>query len=141
MSTKKIIVIVLAIVITLGLLVVIFVGVVVGLALYSVGNSEAAVVAKDFLKRNEQLKQDIGDVKDFGKVVTGSVNVHNRDGEATMNLKVIGERRTVNATVELAYSNGRNWRVTAASYRNEAGQTVDLLRAYESQLFISLLVA
>lgn len=141
MSTKKIIVMVAAIVIMLGLLVLIFVGGIVGLALYSVGNSEAAVAAKDFLQKNEQLKQEIGEIKDFGKIVTGSVNVHNRDGEATMNLKVIGERRTVNASVELAYSNGRNWRVTAASYTNEAGETVDLLRAYESRLFIPLLVA
>jgi cytochrome oxidase complex assembly protein 1 len=141
MSTKKIIVIVLAIVITIGLLALIFVGGIIGLALYSVGNSEAAVTAKDFLQKNDQLKQDIGAIKDFGKIVTGSVNVHNRDGEATMNLKVIGERRTVNATVELAYSNGRNWRVTAASYTNEAGETVDLLRAYDSQLLITLLVA
>jgi hypothetical protein len=140
-STKKIIVMVATIVITLGLLVLVFVGGIIGLALYSVGNSEAAVAAKDFLQKNEQLKQDIGEIKDFGKIVTGSVNVHNSDGEATMKLKVIGERRTVNATVELAFSNGRNWRVKAASYTNQAGETVDLLRAYESQLIIPLLVA
>jgi hypothetical protein len=141
MSTKKIIVIVAAIIITLGLLVMIFAAGIVGFALYSVGNSEAAVVAKDFLKKNEQLKQDIGEVKDFGKFVTGSINVHNGDGEATLNLKVIAERETVNATVELAYHSGHAWRVTAASYTNEAGQTGDLMRAYETHKLITVQVA
>jgi hypothetical protein len=56
-------------------------------------------------------------------------------------LKVIGERRSVNATVDLVYRDGRQWRVTAASYKNEAGQTVDLLNAYEAQQPIPLLVA
>lgn len=141
MSTKKIIVIVAAIVITLGLLVMIFVGGIVGFALYSVGNSEAAVVAKDFLRKSEQLKQDIGEVKDFGTFVTGSINVHNDDGEATLNLKVIGELQTVNAAVELAYHSGHAWRVTAASYTNVTGQTVDLMRAYETHKLITLQVS
>ena len=141
MSTKKIVAIVGAIVITVGLLVLILVGGIVGFALYSVGNSEAAVVSKEFLKKNEHLKQEIGEVKDFGKFVTGSINVHNSDGQATLNLKVIGERKTVNARVELAYRSGQAWRVTAASYTNEAGQTVDLMRAYETHKLITLQVA
>jgi cytochrome oxidase complex assembly protein 1 len=141
MSTKKLIAIVAAVVVTLGLLVTIFVGAIVGFAFYSIGNSEAAAVSKDFLQKNEQLKQDIGEVKEFGRFVTGSINVANSDGQATLNLKVIAERRTVTATVELTYHGGRAWRVTAASYTNEAGQTVDLLRPYEAQRLISRQVA
>lgn len=141
MSTKKLIAIVAAVVVTLGLLVAIIVGAIVGFAFYSIGSSEAAAVSKDFLQKNERLKQDIGEVKEFGKFVTGSINVANSDGQATLNLKVIAERRTVNATVELAYHGGRAWRVTAASYTNAAGQTVDLLRPYETQRLITLQVA
>ena len=139
MSTKKIIVIVVSIAIVVGLLIAVVVGGIVGFAFYSVSHSEAAVTAKDFLRKNERLKQDIGEVKDFGSFVTGNINVHDSDGEATLNLKVIGERRTVNASVELAYRNGRAWRVTGGSYKNEAGQTIDLLNIYESQQLIPIL--
>jgi hypothetical protein len=136
MTTKKIVIIVLSIVVGLGLLVAIFVGGIVGIALYSIGNSEAAETARDFLRANERLKQDIGEVKDFGSFVTGNVSVNNNDGNATINIKVIGERKTVNASVDLVYRSGRPWRVTAASYQNDAGETVELLNPYEARKFV-----
>ncbi len=55
-------------------------------------------VSKDFLRNNERLKQDIGEVKDFGSFVTGNININNGDGTAELNLKVIGERKEVNAS-------------------------------------------
>jgi hypothetical protein len=76
------------------------------------------------------LKQDIGEVKDFGSFVTGNINVSNGDGEATLYLKVIGEKREVNARVDLSYRSNRNWRVTGASYQRD-GQTIDLMKPYE----------
>ncbi|MGH9927932.1 MAG: hypothetical protein ACREA9_01760, partial [Pyrinomonadaceae bacterium] len=83
------------------------------------------------------LKQDIGEVKDFGKFVTGSININNGDGTAELNLKVIGERKEVNASVELVSRSGNQWRVSAASYKNDAGETIDLLNPYESFNFSS----
>jgi hypothetical protein len=141
MTTKRLLLIVGGVVLAIGLLIVVFVGGIVGFALYTVGNSDAAMTAKEFLRSNERLKDEIGEVRDFGTFVSGSVNIHNSNGTATLSLKVIGERRSVNATVDLVYRDGRAWRVTAASYRNEAGQTVDLLNAYEAQQPIPLLVA
>ena len=141
MTTKKIVLIVGGIVVTLGFLVVLFVGGIVGFALYSVGNSDAAVKAKDFLRNSDKLKSDIGEVKDFGSIVTGSVSVRNGEGEATLNLKVIGDRKTVNASVHLVMVSGRTWRVSSASYVNTSGQTVDLLDPYESRLRLRLLIA
>ncbi|MGI9166412.1 MAG: cytochrome c oxidase assembly factor Coa1 family protein [Pyrinomonadaceae bacterium] len=142
MTTKKIVIIVAAVAFTVGLLVLLFVGGIVGIAFYSIGKSEAAVTAKDFLRNNERLKQDVGTIKDFGSFITGNINIHNNDGDAVLNLKVIGERRTVNATVELVYRSGRPWRVTAASYKNEPGEIVDLLSAFETQRrLLPLLVA
>lgn len=139
MTTKKIIIIVACIVIVLGLIVVIFVGGIVGFAVYHIANSDAAKTAEAFLKNSERLKQDIGEVKEFGTFVTGNINVSNGDGTATLNLKVIGERKTVNAAVELMYRNNRQWRVIDASYRNEVGETIDLLNPYESRkLFLKL---
>ena len=141
MTTKKILLIVGGVVVVLGFLVVCFVGVIVGVALYSVGNSEAAATAKDFLRNNEKLKTDIGAVNDFGSIVTGSVNLHNGSGQATLNMKVIGERKTVNATVELVLVKGSTWRVSSASYVNVSGQTIDLLDPYDTQILIPQLVA
>ena len=133
MTTKKIVIIVLAVVLAIGLVIAIFIGGIIGVALYSIGRSDAAETARNYLRTNERLKQDIGEVKDFGMFVSGNVNVRNNDGNATIKLKVIGERKTVNATVDLIYNNGRPWRVVAASYVNDAGQTVDLLTPNEGR--------
>ena len=90
MSTKKIVLIVVAVVSVLALLAAIFVGGIAGFAFYSIGNSQAAAKARDFLRTNEKLKTDIGEVKDFGSIVSGNVQVVDNSGEATVNLKVIG---------------------------------------------------
>ncbi|HVQ37648.1 MAG TPA: cytochrome c oxidase assembly factor Coa1 family protein [Pyrinomonadaceae bacterium] len=136
MTTKKIVIIVGAIVLVLGLIVVIVAGGIIGIVFYSIGTSEAAQTAKTFLKANERLKNDIGEVKDFGSLVTGSVNVENSSGKATINLKVIGERQTVNASVELIYRNGQPWRVTAATYQNDNGETIELLNPFQGRILL-----
>jgi len=141
MTTKKIVLIVVTVVVALALIAAIFIGGIIGFALYSVGNSEAAAKAKDFLRTSEKLKHDIGEVKDFGSVITGTAQVVNNSGEATLNLKVIGERKTVNASVALIYTNGSAWRVSAASYVNSQGQTIDLLDPYDSKIPVPVLIA
>ena len=133
MSTRKIVFIVLGVIALIILAVVLAVGGIVGLALYSVGNSEAAETARKFLRSNEKLKNDIGEVKDFGSIVTGSVNINNNNGQATINIKVIGDRETVNASVNLVFVNGRSWRVVSASYVNKDGQTVNLQDPFDSR--------
>jgi len=132
MTNKKIVVIVVSVVVVLGLLAVLFVGGIAWFALRTMGNSEAAETARTFLRNSEVLKRDIGEVKDFGWLVSGNINSTNGDGAAQLHLKVIGERKEVNATVEMIYRSGRPWRVTAASYRNEAGEVIDLLNPYDS---------
>ncbi len=131
MSTKKIILIIAGIVSVLVLIIALFVVAIGWFVFRTIGNSEAAETARTYLRNNEQLKQDIGEVKDFGSFVTGQVNVHNTDGEATLHIKVIGERKVVNATVDLSFRSNRNWRVTGASYERD-GQTIDLMRPYEA---------
>lgn len=133
MTTKKILVIIFSSVIALALIVGLVIGGIVGFALYKIGNSEAAETARTFLRNNEKLKQDIGEVKDFGSIVTGNINVQNGDGNATVNIKVIGERKEVNASVEMVYANGKPWRVVGASYKNDSGQTIELFNPYESR--------
>lgn len=141
MTTKKIVLMVGGVVVVLAFLVICFAGAVVGFALYQIGNSEAAAKAKDFLRSSEKLKAETGPVKDFGSIVTGSVNLHNDNGDATLHLKVIGNRKTVNATVELVLVKGSTWRVSSASYVNEAGQTIELLDPYDTKTLIPRLIA
>ena len=141
MTTRKIVLIVAGVVVVLGFLVVLFVGGIAGMALYQVGNSEAAAKARDFLRTSEKLKADIGEVEDFGSIVTGSINLSGGSGRATINLKVIGKQKTVNASVDLILVGGNSWRVSSASYVNDSGQTVELLDPYDSKVLIPLLIA
>ena len=141
MTTKKIVLVVGGVVVVLAFLVICFAGGIIGFAFYQIGNSEAAARAKDFLRSSEKLKAETGPVKDFGSIVTGSVNLHNGNGDATLGLKVIGERKTVNATVNLVLVKGGTWRVSSASYVNEAGQTIDLLDPYDTKTLIPQLIA
>jgi glutamate/tyrosine decarboxylase-like PLP-dependent enzyme len=131
MSTKKIIAIILGIVTVLVLIVALFVGAILWFVFHTIGNSEAADTARTYLRTNEKLKQDVGEVKDFGWLITGNINVNNGDGVATLYIKVIGEKRNVNARVDLSFRTNRNWRVTEASYDRD-GQTIDLMKPYES---------
>lgn len=140
MTTKKMLLMIGGVVLVLALLVVCFVGAIAGFAWYSVSHSEAAERGRDFLRRNEKLQADIGPVKEFGSVVYGGFRINNNVSTATLDFKVIGERKTVKATVNLTLSN-RVWIVTSSSYVNSSGQKVELLNPYESKISIPRLVA
>jgi len=131
MSTKNLLLIIGGVLAVLVLIVALFVGGIVWFVFHSIGTSEAADTARTYLRNNETLRQDVGEVKDFGSFVTGNINVQNGDGVATLHLKVIGEKRSVNATVDLSYRTNRAWRVTGASYDRD-GETVDLMQGYGS---------
>ena len=118
-----------------------FVAAIVGLGLYGVRNSESAEKAKDYLRRNEKLKQDIGEVKEFGSIVPASVKFENGRNEVSLKLKVVGERNTVDATVDLVLVQGNTWRVTSASYVNSSGQKIPLLDPYDTKVQIPRLAA
>jgi len=130
MTTKKIVLIVVGVLAVLCLIVALFVGGIAWFVFHTIGTSEAADTARSYLRSNEKLKQDIGEVKDFGSFVTGNINVSNGDGVATLYIKVYGEKRTVNARVDLSYRSNRAWRVTDASYERD-GQTIELMQPYE----------
>jgi hypothetical protein len=107
---------------------------------YQLSHSEAASRAREFLSKNEKLQADIGPVKDFGSIVYGRIGIGENTGGAILHFKVIGERKTVNATVNLILRN-RMWVITEAVYVNSSGQTVSLLNPYETKIPIPRLVA
>ena len=137
MTTKKVVLIVAATVAALGLVVALFVGAILGVVFYSIGSSEAAETAKTFLRTNERLKADIGGVRDFGYFPTGTIKTHGAAGNASLTFKVIGERKTVNTTVLMAYRAGREWRVVDAFYDNEAGDRVALTSNFDDAVPMS----
>jgi uncharacterized membrane protein YccF (DUF307 family) len=140
MTTKKILLMVGGVVVALGFLVVCFVGAIAGIVLYQVSQSEAAARSREFLRKNEKLQADIGPVKDFGSIVTGRISFGENTGVAILHFKVIGERKTVNANVNLVLTN-RIWVITEAVYVNSSGQTVSLLNPYDTKIPIPRLVA
>ncbi|MGH9945384.1 MAG: cytochrome c oxidase assembly factor Coa1 family protein, partial [Pyrinomonadaceae bacterium] len=133
MTKRNIVLLILGLLAGLALVVVLFVAAITGFVFYTIGNSEAAEAARTFLRDNERLKSDIGEVRDFGSFVTGNINTGGGDGVAAVKLKVIGARRTVNATVNLAFTNSQQWRVTGGTYVNETGKTVELFGSYEGE--------
>src|SRR5689334_9544275 len=141
MITKKIIFVIGGVLVALSLLTTIFIVVIVFLGLYTVKNSESAEKAKAYLRSDEKLKLDIGEVQNFGNIVTAAINDRNGNSEVTLKLKVFGERKTVNATVNLMLVQGNAWRVTSASYVNANGQTVKLLDPYGTKVQIPSLTA
>src|SRR5256885_13032336 len=114
MSTKKIVVIIVGIVAVLGLIVALFVGGIAFFVFRTIGHSEAADTARVYLRNNEKLKQEIGEVNDFGSIVTGNINVSNGDSVATLYLKDYGAKKIDNTSVDLQYHHNRRWRVTEA---------------------------
>ena len=142
MTAKKIMEIVATALGALTILMFLFLLAIVGFGLYTVKNSDSAEKAKDFLRKNEKLKQDIGEVKNFGNLVTASINDRDGNTEVTMKLKVYGERKTVNASVNLMLVQSNTWRITSASYVDSNGQKVNLLDPYDTKVLIpSLLTA
>jgi len=141
MIKKKSVFVVGGVLVALALLTTIFIVVIVFLGLYTVKNSESAEKAQDYLRRSEKLKQDIGEVQKFGNIVTAAINDRNGNSEVTLKLKVFGEHKTVNATVDLMLVQGNAWRVTSASYVNSNGQTVKLLDPYDTKVLIPSLTA
>ena len=141
MRTKKIMLIVGGGLVGLAFLTVVFVTVIVVFGLYTIKNSESAEKAKDYLRRNEKLKQDIGEVQGFGSIVTASLNERDGNNEVTFKLKVIGAQKTVNATVDLVLAPGNTWRVTSASYVNSLGEKVPLLDPYDTKVPVASVTA
>jgi hypothetical protein len=134
MTNRKIVVTIAGILAAITLLVIIFAGVIVGIAVYTIGNSQAAETARNFLRNNAKLKSDIGEVTDFGSIVTGSIDSNNENGQATINIKVIGSRETVNTSVNLFLVHGQDWRVSSAVYKNKSGQTISIQDPYDSKV-------
>jgi hypothetical protein len=126
MTNRKLVFIIVSVVGGVVLIAGLAVGGLVWFFLHSMASSEAADTARSYLRGNEILKSDIGEVKDFGSIVTGRINTRNGSGHAVLFFKVIGERRTVRAMIDLYRGKGEVWRVYSAHYER-GDEMVDLM--------------
>ncbi|MDQ3908177.1 MAG: thioredoxin family protein [Acidobacteriota bacterium] len=131
MTTKRALLIAAGVVAALALVVAVVAGSIVGFAFYTLDHSAAAQTAKAFLRQNEKLRGDIGDVRGFGYFTTGSMNAQGALGNAELRMKTIGATKTVNATVVLATREGRDWRVVDAYYDDPTGRRIYLTRNFD----------
>ena len=141
MTKKKIVLMVGGMLAVLAVVILVFILGIFFLGFYTVKNSESAEKAKAYLRTNEKLKQDIGEVQNFGNIVTGAINDRNGESEVTLQLKVFGARKTVNATVNLMLVQSNTWRVTSASYVDSNGEKINLLDPYDTKVQIPSLTA
>lgn len=131
MTTKKAVLIAASVVGAIVLVVALVGGGILGFVFYTLDHSDAAQTAKTFLRQNEKLKHDIGEVRGFGYFTTGSVNSKSAMGDAELHLKTVGAQKTVNATVLLATREGREWRVVDAFYDGDTGERVYLTKNFD----------
>lgn len=74
-------------------------------------NSDAYKVAISEIEQNEEIISEIGGIKDYGMMPTGSVNISNGYGEAQMNIKVIGNEKDLNVGVYLTKEPNEKWKL------------------------------
>jgi hypothetical protein len=82
-------------------------------------NSGACKAAKEFLSHDKQIIEKVGKVLDFGYIVTGHITSGERWGSATLNLKVIGERKNLTVLVYLYDSTGFKWKVQKTKIKGQ----------------------
>jgi uncharacterized RDD family membrane protein YckC len=74
-------------------------------------NSDAYKVAVSEIEKNEEIKTEIGGVKDYGMMPTGSVNTENGYGKAQLNITVIGNEKDLNVGVYLTKEPNGEWKL------------------------------
>ncbi|WP_428740447.1 RDD family protein [Tenacibaculum sp.] len=74
-------------------------------------NSDAYKVAISEIEQNEEIISEIGGIKDYGMMPTGSVNISNGYGEAQLSIKVIGNEKDLNIGVYLTKESNGEWKL------------------------------
>jgi hypothetical protein len=74
----------------------------------------AAEAAKDYLRKNPVVQAQLGAVKDFGGLPSGTESIINGEGSAHFFMTVRGERKEGRAEIELARKPGQAWKVISA---------------------------
>jgi len=86
------------------------------MAAFLIKTSEAYDTAIEYLKSEPKIKDEIGEVKGFGLIPTGSVQTTTingaESGSATLDIIVIGNKKNKDITIELKKTPEQDWIVT-----------------------------
>jgi uncharacterized RDD family membrane protein YckC len=74
-------------------------------------SSDVYKVAISEIEQNEEIISEIGGIKDYGMMPTGSVNISNGYGEAQLEIKVIGNEKDINVGVYLTKEPNGKWKL------------------------------
>lgn len=85
-------------------------------AVFILSNSAAYSAATQYLQSDSRIQNEVGDIKGFGLIPTGSVQVSTingiESGHATFEIIVRGSKKYKDVTVDLQKTSGNSWTVT-----------------------------
>jgi hypothetical protein len=98
-----------------GIGIIVFILVVRIILVIVIPNSAAYTVAKDYIINNSELINELGEIKGFGLIPTGGIQVssdsNGEQGSASVNMIVKGRKKYVEVTVILNKSVDSDWKV------------------------------
>jgi uncharacterized RDD family membrane protein YckC len=78
---------------------------------YSMKNSDAYKTAVSEIEKNKQIITETGGVKGYGMMPTGSISISNGQGQAQLEIKVLGNTKDVNVSVYLEKQPNEEWKL------------------------------
>jgi hypothetical protein len=83
--------------------------------IYLLKTSEAYLVAISYLKTDDQIRSKVGNVKRFGLITTGQVNLNSingvQSGKASFDITINGDKRYKDITILLKKNPETDWEV------------------------------
>ena len=86
-------------------------------------NSDAYKVAVKEIESNEQIVTEIGGIKGYGMMPSGSINISNGRGQAQLEIKVLGNSKDVNVNVYFFLSSVSRLGDAAFTHSGVRGET------------------
>lgn len=74
-------------------------------------NSEAYKVAISEIEKNEEILSGTGGIKGYGMMPTGNVSISNGQGQAQLEIKVLGNKKDLNVSVYLEKEPNGQWEI------------------------------
>lgn len=74
-------------------------------------NSDAYKVAIHEIENNQEILKETGGIKGYGMMPTGNINISNGNGQAQLEIKVIGNDKDLNIAVYLTKEPNGEWKL------------------------------
>ena len=74
-------------------------------------NSDAYKVAITEIEKNEEILSETGGITGYGMMPTGNVSISNGNGQAQLEIKVLGNEKDLNVGVYLTKEPNGEWKL------------------------------